>query len=731
MPNILRRLSQVALLLVGATLAWAPVASAGTLATWSGAGANGLWSTAGNWTGTAPVGSGTSSLTFAGTTNLTSTNDLSNLSIDSLSFTNTTTNFVLSGNAITLAAATISTTTTGSTSIAQTGDILSLGMVLSGSNRAVTGAFHNLSFTGTIGGTGSLTYDGAASFYVSGNNSYSGGTFITGGSVWTSVQSPSTDPGDDHAFGTGTVIVSGSGSLLARNGINLANAIVISGTGNGNFAGAIRGSYGSGTSTSTISGSVTLAGNAQINSASSVASDTGSKLLFTNTVDIGSNTLTLVAQGNAQSQRSFIEFTGDITGSGAVIVANGTATATSGTLNGQFVRGVVIMSSSNSYTGGTTLTRGVLRVTDANGLGTGPLAVNGNGLEIDGVALNAGALSGSSSGVISTTTSGTLVTTSTTSTTYDGTIVNGTAGGLVGLTKAGSGSLTLTGSNGYTGTTRVDGGILALGSATALAGTGTIGFGGGTLQYSASNQVDYSARFADSGSAIAIDTNGQTVTFASAIAASNTAGLTKSGSGTLFLNGTNLFTGTTTVASGTLAGAGSVVGPVAVNAAAVLAPGATLPSTGVLGVGGLILSAADSRVVMAVTGTTAGTTYDQILFSGVSAPITYNGILDLSLSGSYATGTTFDLFEGFTANSGHFTTLTFAAAGSPYENLAFQQVGTSGVWKTGLAQDGVQYLVFNEGTGQLVVVPEPGTLAMVGMAVAMTAVGYWRRRRAG
>jgi fibronectin-binding autotransporter adhesin len=725
MPHILRRLSLVALLLVGATLVCAPVASAGTLATWSGAGGNGLWSTTGNWTGTAPVNSGTSSLTFAGTTITTTTNNLTGLSIDSLSFTTTSTAFSLSGNAITLTTATI--TTSGSTAgLATTGDILSLGMILSGSNRAVTGTGHNLSFSGTMGGTGSMTYDGASAVYVSGSNSYSGGTFITGGSVWTQAQTNAGGIGDNNAFGTGTVTVSGSGSLLARNSINLANAMVISGSGNGSNAGAIRGSFGIANQTATISGSVTLAGNATIEAASSLNGDSGSKLVFTNVVDTAGNTLTLgprVATALATSGL-VIEFAGGIVGSGAVVV-NGGSNATSG------VRGIVLMSGSNSYTGGTTVTQGILRVTNANGLGTGPLAVNTNGLEINGVALNAGALSGSSGGVISTTTSGTLVTSSTTSSTYAGTIVNGTAGGLVGLTKSGSGSLTLTGSNGYTGTTRVDGGILALGSASALAGTGTIGFGGGTLQYSASNQVDYSSRFANSGSAIAIDTNGQTVTFASAIAASNTAGLTKSGSGTLFLNGTNLFTGTTTVASGTLAGAGSVVGPVAVNGGAVLAPGATLPSTGVLGVGGLILSATDSRVVMAVTGTTAGTTYDQILFSGATAPITYNGILDLSLSGSYATGTTFDLFEGFTANSGNFTTLTFAAAGSPYDQLAFQQVGTSGVWRTGLTQDGLQYLEFNQGTGQLMVVPEPGTLAMVGMAVAMTAVGYWRRRRAG
>lgn len=703
-------------------------AAAGTLATWTGGGGNGLWTTSANWSGTAPVGGGTSSLTFAGTTQVTSTNDLVDLTIDSLSFTTTTTNFTLTGNRKLVSAALITTTATsaGNIGIGQIGDVIALGLQLVGSNTIATGAGHNLSVTGTIGGTGSLTFHGAAAVYLSGSNSYSGGTFINGGSIWTQAQSTATGLGDDNAFGTGTVTVSGSGSLLARNSIDLANTMVISGTGNSVNAGAIRGSFGAANQTATISGSVTLAANALIEAASSSAGDSGSKLVFTNVVDTAGNTLTLgprVATSSA-TNGLVIEFAGGITGAGAVVV-NGGSNATSG------VRGIVLMSGSNSYTGGTTVTQGILRVTDANGIGTGPLTVNTSGLEINGVALQAGALSGSVNGRISSSTGGnaTLVTTSTANSTYAGTIVNGTTGGTVGLTKSGSGSLTLSGSNGYTGTTRVDGGVLALGSSDALAGTGTIGFGGGTLQYSASNQVDYSSRITDSGSAISIDTNGQSITFASALAASNTAGLTKSGSGTLFLNGTNLFTGTTTVASGTLGGAGSVLGPVVVAGAAVLAPGASNPSTGVLGVGALLLSATDSRVVLNVTGTTAGTLYDQVSFAGSNKQMTYNGILDLSLAGSYADGTTFDLFSGFTSNTGHFTTLNFSAAGSPYDGLVFQQIGTSGIWETGRTLDNSQWLVFNENSGQLVVVPEPSSITLVGLAIVVTGWSYWRRRR--
>ena len=86
-------------------------------------------------------------------------------------------------------------------------------------------------------------------------------------------------------------------------------------------------------------------------------------------------------------------------------------------------------------------------------------------------------------------------------------------------------------SNGYTGATSIYGGILNLANSAALAGGGNITFGGGTLQYSASNNRDYSGRIVGSSGPISIDTNGVNVTFASGLAGSNTGGLTKIGSG--------------------------------------------------------------------------------------------------------------------------------------------------------------------------------------------------------
>ena len=63
------------------------------------------------------------------------------------------------------------------------------------------------------------------------------------------------------------------------------------------------------------------------------------------------------------------------------------------------------------------------------------------------------------------------------------------------LEKLGAGVLVLSGLNTYGGGTLLTAGTLGLGNSAALGTVGAISFGGGTLQFSASNTTDYSARF--------------------------------------------------------------------------------------------------------------------------------------------------------------------------------------------------------------------------------------------
>ncbi|NBW87491.1 MAG: hypothetical protein EBR23_11880, partial [Planctomycetia bacterium] len=128
-----------------------------------------------------------------------------------------------------------------------------------------------------------------------------------------------------------------------------------------------------------------------------------------------------------------------------------------------------------------------------------------------------------------------------------GVIGDGSAGGKLSITKSGTGAWYLVGSNTYSGGTTITAGTLVAQNSTAL-GTGSITFGGGTLQYSGqSAAADWGSQFKSSGSAIAINTNNQNVTLAGGIDGTNTAGLTKSGAGILALGGANAFTGTTTI----------------------------------------------------------------------------------------------------------------------------------------------------------------------------------------
>lgn len=131
-----------------------------------------------------------------------------------------------------------------------------------------------------------------------------------------------------------------------------------------------------------------------------------------------------------------------------------------------------------------------------------------------------------------------------------------TSGTAQTLTKTGPGTLTLSAANTYAGQTVIQGGVLGIGSATAL-GTSTVRFTGGQLRYLGVNP-DISANIQTSGTgATSIDTNGQNVTFATPIGGTN--GLTKAGAGTLILNAANTYSGTTSLAGGILgyANAGS------------------------------------------------------------------------------------------------------------------------------------------------------------------------------
>ena len=168
-----------------------------------------------------------------------------------------------------------------------------------------------------------------------------------------------------------------------------------------------------------------------------------------------------------------------------------------------------------------------------------------------------------------------------------GTLVAGSLLPDTGIIKSGNGTLALSAANTFTGGAAINAGILRVnapetaGISGPLGKSGPITFGGGTLQYSATNHYDYSGRFsAAANQFVNIDTAGQNVTFASALTSSG--GLTKLGTGTLTLSGATTYSGATLIGNGTLA-IGSVIGSAAGTGTVTVQSGGTLTGIGTLG----------------------------------------------------------------------------------------------------------------------------------------------------
>ena len=526
-------------------------------------------------------------------------------------------------------------------------------MTLVGGTRTFTVSQATVTFNSPIndGGLGyGLTKSGTAVLVLGGSNSYSGATTLNNGTLRLENQ---------NALLNSTLAMSGTGSLLFSSTV-AANAFTFGGlsasstaatltlsntagtaitltvggnNANTTYAGSLTGGGSlvkAGTGTLTLSGSNTYSGTMSVNQgALAVSSATalpgynsngrfsvanGATLAVGNGVDDAAVGL-ILGTTNFASAANF----GFDTSAGDRTYASGIG----GTI-GLLKRGanVLTLSASNGFTGATTLTGGTLALGDANALGGG-----GN------VTFSGGALRYSASnqadlaGRIVNSGSAILVDTNGRSVTWAGDVASSNA---AGLTKLGSGTLTLSGSNAYGGATTLSAGAVALGSANALPASGNITFSGGSLQYTASNTTDYTARIASSGSAVAIDTNGQAVTFTGGIGSTNTGGLTKLGAGTLTLSGSSAYSGATTVAGGVLA----------------LGNASSLPGSGnITFTGGTLQYTASnttdfaSRIVsstgaIAIDTNSQSVTFASDLVTGNSGGLTKLGAGTLTLSGS-------------------------------------------------------------------------------------------------
>ncbi|WP_071889485.1 fibronectin-binding autotransporter adhesin ShdA [Salmonella enterica] len=349
-----------------------------------------------------------------------------------------------------------------------------------------------------VTGEGQIVKSGSDELIVTGDNTYSGGTTISGGTLTA-----------DHADSLGTGAVANSGVLQVGEG-ELENTL-----------------SGSGSLVKTGTGELTLSGD---NTYSGGTTITGGTLTADHADSLGS---------------------GDIDNSGVLKVGEGDLENTlSG--SGSLVKtgtGELTLSGGNDYSGGTTIIGGTLTADHADSLGTGAVANSGvlqvgegeleNTLSGSGSLVKTGTgeltLSGDNSYSGGTTIIGGTLTADHADLLGTGAVANSgvlqvgegelenTLSGSGSLVKTGTGELTLSGDNGYSGGTTIIGGTLTADHADSL-GTGAVA-NSGVLQV---GEGELENTLSGSGS------------------------LVKTGTGELTLSGDNSYSGDTTIADGTL-----------------------------------------------------------------------------------------------------------------------------------------------------------------------------------
>ena len=443
-----------------------------------------------------------------------------------------------SSGAIDFGAANIATTTSANDG---TG-ILSQRATVAGTDFAAVSATNIVAYTGYA--TFSGTMAASTNYALAGTSSIAGAV----GATTNTLKITTTTSGQSLALGANTLT---TGAILFAG----ANDYAISTSGAGKIVSTVILNYGTGTlSLGALGGTLTQLGTGKTILTTAATTDNsltvnGGTVQFSDNLQIGTNasvkTITLnngkivadttggsIALDSGGGTGANARNVTLNNGGGTIDVIGGNTLTISGVISGAVVTfgsgsssGTIALTAPNSYTGATTISGGTLQL--GSGGTTGSLSTSSTIVNNSNLTINR------SNAVVQ-------------GTDFKAAAITGTGS----FTQAGSGTTTLNQANTYSGGTNINGGTLALGSTGALGSSGTISFGGGALQYSASNTTDYSSRFSTAASqAYKVDTNSQNATWASNLTSSG-GSLTKAGSGILTLSGTNTYSGETTVTGG-------------------------------------------------------------------------------------------------------------------------------------------------------------------------------------
>ena len=630
-----------------------------------------------------------------------------------------------------------------------------------GTSISAPGTSGTLTYNGTIanaaGKTGFFAKQGAGVLSLGGASTYSGATIISNGTVRLTTDNDRLPTTTVLSFGqtananVGTLdlnsrnqTIAGLASIVGTNAAAVTNLVTTatSGTLTINVASGTTYAYGDGSlaNSGLISGAVSVVksgGGVQILggantytgtttlSAGTLRSGTGTvgnSAFGSGVLALNGGTITSGTDGTARSFSNTVSIggnvgfgdaigTGGLTFSGSVDLGGGTRSLTvaqSTTLSGLVSNGgliktgaaLLLLSSSNTYAAGTTVSSGTLKAGNLYSFGIGP------------VTLSAGAtLDLNNFSVLNTITNN------------GGTLTNAASY---------SGTSSVSGTADYSG---------AVGGTVVVDAGGVANFGGSinSLTVSAGGQANLN----DGASLLqsTLTNNGlvavnQSGTTALSTAITGSGAFQKLGSGILTVTGNNTFTGPTTVSAGILKvdgslgsgslsvaanawlmGSGTINGPATVSGT--LAPGS---SPGVITLGSLVLTST-STTLIEVAGTVRGTDYDGVNIAA-GGGVTYGGILQFSFGASALPEGTYNIFDFTGSSSGSLASVEssgfYAGTWTPVGSGTYQIVKDA------------QTVTFSQSSGDVIVVPEPTTItlaAVVGLG-AMASAFRRRQRRA-